>query len=69
MFVTQTLTPIGSPGARQLVFCNSIRIEVIVRSGRSCDPDVDVAVGVGVRVKVGVMVGVRVGVTVGPPGV
>ena len=81
MFVTQTLTPSGSPGARQPVFCNSIRILEIVRSGNSCDMGVGVlvrvGVGVGVIVKVGVAgvkvitgvcVGVRVGVLVGVPG-
>src|SRR5215216_1181012 len=33
LFVIPSRTPIGSPGRRQLVFCNSIFICAIVRSG------------------------------------
>ena len=47
------------------MFCNSMLIPAIVRSGRICDPGVGVFVGVGVVVLVGVLVdesGVLVGV-------
>ena len=40
LFLIHTRTPIGSPGMRQLVFCNSMRMPVIVRSGRICVGDI-----------------------------
>ena len=49
----------------QLVFCNSIRMEVIVRSGKSCGPDVGELVRVGVTEEVGVGVLVGDGVILG----
>lgn len=67
LFLTKTRTPSGSFGSRQLGFCNSIRIVVIVRSARPIGVGVFVRLGVGDPVPVGVTLGVIVSVPVGVP--